>query len=159
MRILPVGLVLLLTVGAVACTRAAPGEPSARSCKPEAPVRLDASARPLAGGVWEIGARLWPTVDVEDASIELVLPDGVVADGPTRVAFGPTATGHGRAFASRVRARSGGEVHVSARVTLPGGLSPNRVATVTVGAPVLAAPAPRVRRVVIAGELVDEVRP
>lgn len=102
-----------------------------------------------------------PTVDVQAVDVEVLVPDGgATIDGNAHAGFGPTRAGVRRSHTVHLTVGPGGAVAIgSARVTLVPGLSPNKIAEVTLGTPQRAVP-PAIRVVTLpSGEKIDEVRP
>jgi hypothetical protein len=151
------GILALLLV----CACSGPGERELFRGKPQAPVAAWIATRDLGGGVHEVTLIGVPSRAVSSLELELRVPSGAVALGPTRVDHGAVAAGAPRSLVVPVRLGvSGVDVAGAARVPMPSGQRRMRPALARLGAPAPAAARKPIREVVLpSGDRVAEVRP
>jgi hypothetical protein len=133
-------------------------EPSARSCKPEAPLVVEITTRELGNRELEVTARVAPTASVSSFDVRFALPAHASASMPMHARFGATAAGVAREIVARIKLadQRSSSISAIARVAIDG-VEMTRTASVAIGLPV---PPPRTRTYALPdGELAREVRP
>jgi hypothetical protein len=132
--------------------------PSARSCKPEAPITVTLEATPIDARRSAVAVTAMPTRGITGLELELIAPPALaIVDGAAKLRFGALAAGESRTLMAIVRldGRSG-DLAAVARVPVDG-VTMARTAVVHVGEPI--AP-PRTRVYALPdGEMAREVRP
>jgi hypothetical protein len=132
--------------------------PSARSCKPEAPITVTLEATPIDARRSAVAVTAVPTRGITGLEIELVTPSALtLVDGAGKLRFGAIAAGEMRTLTATVRldGRSG-DLAAVARVPVDGVMMA-RTAFVHVGEPV--APTRTHTYALPDGEMAREVRP
>ena len=126
------------------------------SCKPEPPVAIAMTSRPLAGDRFELTVTATPSAMVDALDVAFVLPAGAVLDRPERESFGATTNGQQRVVRAIVEPRAR-TMEISAIVKVPvDGIAMTKATTVTIGEP---KPVPRTKVYATPdGELAREVR-
>lgn len=152
----------------VVCVGCAVGEPPATSetvseqvgCKPEAPVDIAITSRRLGNDVYRLELAGTPRGRVDSVDLMLLLPDHVsLAAGGRRKLFGETAAGVTRRIRADVRVDGAGAmISGSARLHFAG-ISPSKVAEISIGSPPRVVDKPSRAITTPSGEVIDEVRP
>lgn len=134
--------------------------PPSTSCKPEAPVAIDLTARALGGGELEITVRATPTRDATSLEISLVMPPQARAIGASATRWQATPAGDARVMATRVHVdpSAAGSMAITAIARVPvDDIVMARTVTIDLGPP---APAPRSTTYALPdGERAREVTP
>jgi hypothetical protein len=132
--------------------------PSARSCKPEAPIAVTLDVAPIDARRSAVTVTAMPTRGITSLEIELVLPPTMsVVEGAAKLRYGALAADEASTLTATVRldGRSG-DLAAVARVPVDG-ITMARTSVVHVGEP-LAPPRTRVYALPD-GEMAREVRP
>lgn len=149
-----VAVAVLSACGTGEVERTTTTSPSARSCKPEAPVSITLTARPLAGDRYEIAMAATPTAAVDSLELVLVADDGTFVTTP-RATRGATAAGASHSLVATMIAGPRTSVHAIARVPVEG-ITMSRSSTLAL----YVEPAPVTRSYVLPdGERAKELRP
>jgi hypothetical protein len=131
--------------------------PAAASCKPEAPVAVELTTRPVDGGELEVSMRAIPTSHVDALDLALVLPPHAIVIGKIQARFGATAAGTARSLTTRIRVDDRTSLVTAIGRVPVDGVEMSRTATAAIGRP---APPPRTAVYALPdGERVREVRP
>lgn len=135
--------------------------PSPASCKPEAPIAISLTSRPLQAGRYELVVTATPTKPVDSIDLALALPPGAQVDR-SAVKFGATQAAQPRVLVTTLTATDR-TIDVSAIARVPVTVSTNeppitmsRSTTIALGDP---KPLPRTRVYTIDGDRAREVRP
>ncbi len=105
-----------------------------RSCKPDAPVRVDVFPRDLVGGNARVDYELTPVMDVLDLEVEVVFPQGGQIRWHIRPNRGPAerlVSHFGAVSADLPAGLSGVELEIRAHVSIPDQDAPGGVGVYT----------------------------
>ena len=129
-------------------------------CKPEAPVDMAIASRQIGDGLYRLELAGTPRGRVDSIDLTFVLPDHVsLAAGDRRQLFGETSAGVTRRVGADVRVQGAGAmVSGSARLNFAG-ISPSKVAEISLGSPPRVVERPTRAIATPSGEVIDEVRP